>query len=107
MSALLRYRIIAWVVGVGLITLVLVGLPLKYAADSPGVVQIVGPAHGFLYIVYLLATLDLAIRQRWQVPRTLLLMAAGTVPFLSFVAERYATRLVTGAPAAATGAPPS
>jgi integral membrane protein len=98
-GALLRYRIIAWVVGLGLITLVLVGLPLKYAADNASVVEIVGPAHGFLYIVYLLATVDLAIRMRWPVLRTLLLMAAGTIPFLSFVAERYVTRQVTGEPA--------
>jgi integral membrane protein len=102
-GALLRYRAIAWIVGVGLITLVLVGVPLKYAAHSEGVVEVVGPAHGFLYILYLLATVDLAIRMRWPVLRTLLLMAAGTIPFLSFVAERYVTRQVTGEPAARPG----
>lgn len=93
-AALRRYRVIAWVVGVGLVLLVLVGMPLKYAADQPLVVQTVGPAHGFLYIVYLLATLDLALRGRWPLRRTVLVMLAGTVPFLSFVAERFVTRLV-------------
>jgi integral membrane protein len=102
-GALLRYRVIAWVVGVGLITLVLVGVPLKYAAHSAGVVEVVGPAHGFLYILYLLATVDLAIRMRWPVSRTLALMAAGTIPFLSFVAERYVTRQVTAEPATRPG----
>jgi integral membrane protein len=93
-AALLRYRLIAWVVGVGLIVLVLVGVPLKYAADQPAVVAVVGPAHGFLYIVYLLASVDLAVRGRWPLRRTVLVMLAGTVPFLSFVAERVVTRLV-------------
>jgi integral membrane protein len=91
-GALLRYRVMAWVVGIGLIVLVLVGVPLKYAADQPAVVAVVGPVHGFLYIVYLLCTLDLAIRSRWRLTKMVLVMLAGTVPFLSFVAERVVTR---------------
>ena len=33
-ASLLFYRVLAYVVGVGLIILVLVGVPLKYLADS-------------------------------------------------------------------------
>ena len=64
-GALTRYRIIAWIVGVVLIVLVLVGMPLKYLADNDAVVAAVGPAHGFLFIVYVLATFDLGRRLRW------------------------------------------
>jgi integral membrane protein len=91
-AALLRYRVIAYVVGVGLIVLVLIGVPLRYAAHFPAVVEVVGPLHGFLYIVYLLCTADLAVRTRMHPLKTLLVMAAGTIPFLSFVAERRITR---------------
>jgi integral membrane protein len=104
-SALLRYRVIAWVVGVGLVVLVLIGVPLKYAADQPAVVAVVGPIHGFLYIGYLLASLDLAIRGRWPLRRTVLVMLAGTVPFLSFVAERVVTRVVRAGSPTASPAP--
>ena len=90
-ASLLFYRILAYVVGVGLIILVLVGVPLKYLADSPGVVTVVGPMHGFLYMVYLLATVNLAFRARWSPVKTVLVMLAGTIPFLSFVAERKVT----------------
>jgi integral membrane protein len=93
-GALLRYRILAYVVGVGLIVLVLIGVPLRYAADYDGVVAVVGPLHGFLYMVYLVLVLDLARRCRWNPIRMILVMAAGTVPFLSFVAEHYTTRAV-------------
>lgn len=98
--ALTRYRVIAYVVGVVLIVLVLVGMPLKYLGDDPTVVQTVGPAHGFLYIVYLAATFDVARRARWPLTRTALVMLAGTVPFLSFYAERAVTRWVRAAGAA-------
>ncbi|BCB81911.1 hypothetical protein Pflav_083210 [Phytohabitans flavus] len=64
-GALQRYRAIAYVVGVVLILLVVVGMPLKYIWDEPAVVETVGPAHGFLYMIYLVAVFDLARRTRW------------------------------------------
>jgi integral membrane protein len=98
-AALTRYRVMAYVVGVWLILLVLVAMPLKYLADSPRMVEIVGPVHGFLYLAYLATALDLAFRARWSAVRTVLVMLAGTVPFLSFVAERKVTRELSAAPA--------
>jgi integral membrane protein len=91
-GALVRYRIIAWVVGVCLLTLVLVGMPLKYLGGNETVVAIVGPVHGFLFMVYLVATFDVARRWHWPFPRMILVMAAGTIPFLSFWAERKVSR---------------
>lgn len=102
-SALLRYRIIAYVVGVVLIALVVVGVPLKYLADEPSVVAAIGPIHGVLYMVYLAATLDLASRIRLPAGRTVLVMLAGTIPFLSFVAERKIAGLVRAGLAGAAG----
>jgi integral membrane protein len=93
-SALLRYRVVAWVVGTVLLVLVFVAMPLKYLADRPAAVAIVGPIHGFLFIVYLIATFDISMRQRWPLTRMLLLGLAGTVPVLTFVAERWVTRHV-------------
>lgn len=92
--ALRRYRVVAYVVGVVLITLMLVGMPLKYLADTPEVVRVVGPAHGILYVVYLLVTFDLANKAKLGLRRMLLVMLAGTVPFVSFVAERWVHRTV-------------
>lgn len=93
-AALFRYRMIAYVVGVVLILLVVVGMPLKYGWDNPVVVETVGPAHGFLYMIYLLASFDLGRRADWPLRRMLLLMLAGTVPFVSFYAERVVTQQV-------------
>ncbi len=94
-DALLRYRVIAYVVGVGLIVLVCVGVPLKYLSDVDTVVAVVGPLHGVLYIIYVLLTADLARRIRLNVFVAVAVMVAGTIPFLSFVAERLMTRMVT------------
>ncbi len=104
-GALARYRVIAVVTSAGLLVLTIVGLPLKYAAGSPGVVAVVGTLHGFLYIAYLLLTLDLAFRLRWPLVRLVLTCLAGTIPFLGFVAERRTTADVTRLLALRAGSP--
>jgi integral membrane protein len=90
--ALTRYRVMANVVGVLLIALIVVAVPLKHWAGIPGPVSVLGTAHGWLYGLFFLATIDLALRARWSVKGTVLTVLAGTVPFLSFAAERAATR---------------
>jgi integral membrane protein len=96
-AALTRFRVMAYVVGVLLLVLVFVAMPLKYFADQPTMVAIVGPLHGFLYMVYLVTAFDLAVRAKWPFLRTLLVLLAGTVPVMSFVAERKATHWVRDA----------
>lgn len=90
-GALLRYRVMAYAVGVGLLVLVLVGVPLQYLAGRPAVVQIVGPIHGILYIVYLLSAADLTRRGRWPLSQLLGVVLAGLVPFVAFIVERRVT----------------
>ena len=43
-AALVRYRVMAYVVGVLLAVLVLVGVPLEFLAGAPGVDQVLGTA---------------------------------------------------------------
>lgn len=91
-KALLRYRVMAYLVGALLVVLTLVGLPLKYVYGDERVVTWTGIPHGWLYMVLLITAFDLGRRARWSWSRLLLIALAGTVPFLSFVAERSATR---------------
>ena len=89
-GALQRYRVMAWIVGTALAILVFVGIPLQIAGH-PGVVKVTGAIHGFLFIVYLLLILDLARRTRLPFRHIVLTMAAGLVPIMTFVAERWTT----------------
>ena len=95
-NALTRYRVMAYVVGTLLIVLVCVGMPLKYWGHNDSVVTVAGIAHGWLYMILLITAVDLGRRARWSWWRLLLIALAGTVPFMSFVAERSATRDVRG-----------
>jgi integral membrane protein len=89
----------AYVVGTLLIVLVCVGVPLKYLAQNGSnwqhlgewIASNLGVLHGFLYMIFLVAAADLARRARFPLGFTALILVLGTVPFLSFVAERMAT----------------
>ncbi len=41
-----------------------------------------------------MVTATLGVRLRWPLPRFVLVMLAGTIPTMSFVAEHYVTRAV-------------
>jgi integral membrane protein len=109
-NALLRYRVMAYLVGTLLIVLTCVGLPLKYIYGDERVVLWTAIPHGWLYMVLLITAFDLGRRAKWGWGRLILIALAGTVPFLSFVAERSATKNVraklaqeTASPAAESG----
>jgi integral membrane protein len=91
-GALMRYRVMAYIVGVGLVLVVFVGIPLQYAAHKTLFVHVVGTLHGYLYLLYLASAADLGRRARWSLGRILAVVAAGFVPFLAFVVEHRVLR---------------
>lgn len=91
-GALQRYRVMANVVGVVLVVFILVAVPLRYLGGQPTLSKTISPIHGLFYLIYLGMTVDLSRRVGWPVKRTVLVMLAGTVPFLSFFVERRMTR---------------
>ena len=98
-SALTLYRILAWAVGILLVILMFVAVPLQVFAHNDVMVSIVGVCHGFLYMGFLLSLMNLALRVRWMSRgtgwlRTAVVALAGTIPFLSFVAEHWVTKNV-------------
>ena len=82
----------------------LVAMPMKYLGDDDALIGVVAPAHGFLYVIYVLATMDLMLKRGWGPVRALLVVLAGAVPFASFYTER---KVVEAERAAAAGRPAS
>jgi integral membrane protein len=86
-GALQRFRVMALVVGVGLLVLC-AGIVVRYGFGHPGFSRAYSPIHGLLYIGYLVTVVDLGRRARWPLTRTVGVMLAGVVPLLSFLVER-------------------
>ncbi|MFD1049070.1 DUF3817 domain-containing protein, partial [Kibdelosporangium lantanae] len=76
--------------GVGLLALC-AGMVLEYGFDQKQFIAIIAPVHGFLYIVYVILAVDLGLKAKWPIVKTGLILLAGMVPFVSFVAERRVT----------------
>ncbi|MDT0328001.1 DUF3817 domain-containing protein [Nocardiopsis lambiniae] len=105
--SLVLYRVLAYVTGVFLLGLTFVAMPAKYLVgetarfslvsapaglehwfgpESPLMLFIAMP-HGYIYMVYVLVVLWVALDRRWSAPKTLGVVLAGTIPILGFVVE--------------------
>ncbi|MGI5136858.1 MULTISPECIES: DUF3817 domain-containing protein [unclassified Streptomyces] len=107
-SVLTRYRVMAYVTGVLLVLLTL-GVIAKYVLDVNGAAdftRVVGIAHGWLYVVYLVFAFDLGSKAKWPVGKQLWVLLAGTIPTAAFFVERKVSheleaKLADGTPAVA------
>lgn len=102
-SPLVRYRIMAWIVGTMLIAVFVCLIPSINRVDA-----VLGPIHGILYIIYLVTVVNMLIAYRVGPWYFVGMVVAGWCPFVSFAVERMITRRLKGQAAAgvapATGA---
>ena len=97
-SRLTFFKVMAFIVGVGLLVLV-VEMVLSYGFGMKGddnPLHWWPQPHGFIYMVYLVATANLGFKVGWGLGKMVLVMLAGCVPFLSFWAEQKVAREVEG-----------
>ncbi|MQY06764.1 DUF3817 domain-containing protein [Actinomadura macrotermitis] len=69
--------------------LLLVAMPLKYLADQPLAVSIVGMAHGVLFMAYVGLAIAARFLLRWSNGRTFLALVASVLPVAPFFVERH------------------
>lgn len=83
-----RLRFIGTFEAISFLVLLLIAMPLKYAADIPEVVTVVGIIHGVLFSLYLLAILNAALVRKLTIGMTLLAILAAFLPFGPFYVDR-------------------
>jgi integral membrane protein len=101
-TALSRLRLVGLLEGISFLVLLLIAMPLKYAADQPLAVRYVGMAHGVLFLLYLLALVPVALDHRWSWKTLALAVLASLLPAGPFV---FDTKVLK--PLARHPAPPS
>ena len=94
-TALTLFSVSSWVTGVMLL-LLCVRMVMEYALHMDvGSLNWVAIAHGWMYALFLLATLNLGMKARWATKTWLITALAGVVPFLSFFVEHWRRQEVT------------
>lgn len=81
-------RYVGWAEGSSFLILLGIAMPLKYLLDIPQAVRLVGMAHGFLFVLYLLAVAWVTILHRWPIRRVLGAFLAAFIPFGPFLLDR-------------------
>ena len=87
-NALNRFRVIAVSEGISFLILLFIAMPLKYFAGLPKGVLIIGWIHGALFILYMIALLNVKIIHSWNMRTIFLAVIASVIPFGPFILER-------------------
>ena len=87
-SALGRFRLVSDLEGWSFLVLMGIAMPLKYIWDFPAMVQVVGMAHGVLFLLYLLMVALYRTKLKWNAWKTLLAAGLSFVPFGTFYVTR-------------------
>lgn len=88
MNALLHLRIASLLEGTSWLVLLFIAMPLKYMADMPLAVRIVGTIHGALFVVLCLLLLRCMIVRSWPISRAAFCFVMALIPFGAFILER-------------------
>ena len=83
-----RFRLIAIVEGISYLVLLFIAMPLKYFGDIPDAVKYTGWAHGVLFMLFMLALLNVMINNKWSFLKSALAFISSLIPFGTFVLDR-------------------
>jgi len=83
-----RLRLLAFIEGVSFLLILFVTMPLKYGLQMGEPNKIVGMAHGVLFILYVVAVIQISMDEQWLKKKTFLALLASIVPFGTFWADK-------------------
>ena len=82
-----RLRLVGLVEGVSYLVLLAIAMPLKYFAGLPQAVEVVGWAHGVLFVLFGFALLHAMLAARWSIGRAAVVFVAALLPFGTFAID--------------------
>jgi integral membrane protein len=86
------FRRVALAEGVSFLLLLFIAMPLKYLAGLPMAVKVVGWAHGFLFVLFLILAFEVKSLLNKNFIWYMKAFAASVLPFGTFVLDRQLKR---------------
>lgn len=83
-----RVRLLAKVEAISFLVLLGVAMPLKYWADLPLAVKLVGWVHGMLFVGLCALLAHVTLTTEWPTRRAALVFVAALIPFGPFLIDR-------------------
>ena len=88
LSLLNSFRIVALLEGVSYILLLFIATPIKYLADNPMFVKLLGMPHGVLFLAYIVLAIMVGNQLKWNTKTLLIVLVASIIPFGTFYIEK-------------------
>lgn len=84
-----RLRIIGFLEGISLLTLVFIATPLKYVWEQPELTKVLGPLHGALFVLFILNALSVGVEKKWKFKETTWkVVVSCLIPFGTFYVDQ-------------------
>ena len=97
-SPKIRLRVIGFLEGVSYLLLLFIAVPLKRIGGHPEAVQIIGPIHGLLFVLYVLTVIQAKTEYGWPLGKTALALLASILPGGTFYADHKVFRHLRDTP---------
>jgi integral membrane protein len=82
------FKVISTLEAISFLVLLGVAMPLKYIWDFPQMVQIVGMAHGVLFLLYIAMAVYVSQLLNWPLKTLFIVVLCSIIPFGPFYVER-------------------
>ena len=81
------FRIISYLEGISYILLLFIAVPIKYYANDPSLVKLLGMPHGLLFVAYVILSLVNSKKHNWNFSKTLVVLISSIIPFGTFYVD--------------------
>ena len=82
------FRVLCFLEGLSLLLLIFVGMPFKYYLEDASLVKSIGPIHGVLFLLFIVAAIYVSIQEEWKFKElTWKVLLACIVPFGTFYVD--------------------
>jgi integral membrane protein len=78
------FRMVAFLEGLSYILLLFIATPIKYLADDPQYVKLLGMPHGLLFMLYIILAFMLKQENTWFKSNFKMVLLASIIPFGTF-----------------------
>ena len=82
------FRITALLEGISYILLLFIATPIKYLADDPQYVKLLGMPHGLFFIIYVVLAVLISKEMNWTNKTLWIVLIASIIPFGTFYIDK-------------------
>ena len=81
------FRIIRYLEGISYILLLFIAVPIKYYANDPSLVKLLGMPHGLLFVAYVTLSIVNSKKHNWNFIKTVVVLISSIIPFGTFYVD--------------------